>query len=72
MENQLSNTLSASAWNAFLSDDGGQELAEFALVLSAFSIIAMVCFALISTMANGTLNTQQNSLNNAAVNADSL
>ncbi len=68
----MTKCLTASGWIAFLKDEGGQELAEFAIVLSAFSIIAMVAFALISSVANGQMNTQQNSLNNAAVNADSI
>ncbi len=68
----MTKSLTASGWIAFLRDEGGQELAEFALVLSAFSIIAMVAFALIASVANGQMNTQQNSLNNAAVNADSI
>ena len=68
----MSKTLSTSGWRAFLKDDGGQELAEFALVLSAFSIIAMVSFALIAAVANGQINMSQSNLSNAAVNAETL
>jgi len=68
----MSKSLIASGWRAFLKDEGGQELAEFALVLSAFSILAMGAFAIISAIASGQLNSQQTSLNNAAVNADTL
>ena len=68
----MSKSLIVSGWIAFLRDEGGQELAEFAIILSAFSIIAMAAFAFLATAANGQMNTQQNSLNNAAVNADSI
>ncbi len=56
----------------FLMDEGGQELAEFALVLSVFSIIAMVGFALIAAVANGALNSQQSSLSSSSIHADTL
>ncbi len=56
----------------FLMDEGGQELAEFALVLSVFSIIAMVGFALIAAVANSALNTQQSSLSSSSIHADTL
>ena len=68
----MSKSRIALGWIAFLRDESGQELAEFAIVLSAFSILAMGAFALISALASGQLNAQQNSLNNAAVNADSI
>ncbi len=68
----MTKDLIAAGWRAFLSDESGQELAEFALVLSAFSILAMGAFFIISAIANNQLNTQQTSLNNAAVNADTI
>lgn len=68
----MSKSPIASGWKAFLKDESGQELAEFALVLSALSLIGMAAFALLSTVANGQMNAQQSSLNNAAVNADTI
>jgi len=68
----MSKSLIASGWRAFLKDEGGQELAEFALVLTAFSILAMGAFAIISAIASGQLNSQQSSLDNAAVNAETI
>jgi Flp pilus assembly pilin Flp len=68
----MTKDLIATGWRAFLSDESGQELAEFALILSAFSILAMGAFAIISAIASGQLNAQQSSLNNAAVNADTI
>jgi Flp pilus assembly pilin Flp len=68
----MSKSLIASGWRAFLRDESGQELAEFALVLTAFSILAMGAFAIISAIASGQMNAQQSSLDNAAVNADTI
>ena len=68
----MSKSLIASGWRAFLKDEGGQELAEFELVLTAFSILAMGAFAIISAIASGQLNSQQSSLDNAAVNAETI
>jgi Flp pilus assembly protein TadG len=68
----MSKSLIASGWRAFLRDEGGQELAEFALVLTAFSILAMGAFAIISAIASGQMNAQQSSLDNAAVNAETI
>ncbi|HMD01877.1 MAG TPA: hypothetical protein VKG44_02815 [Candidatus Baltobacteraceae bacterium] len=61
-------TLFTASLLTFLKDESGQELAEFALILSAFSVIAMVSFAFLASTANLQMNAQQNSVNNAAVN----
>jgi Flp pilus assembly protein TadG len=68
----MTKDLIAAGWREFLSDESGQELAEFALILSVFSILAMGAFAFISALASNQLNAQQSSLNNAAVNADTI
>jgi hypothetical protein len=68
----MSKSLIASGWRAFLRDESGQELAEFALVLTAFSILAMGAFAIISAIASGQMNAQQSSLDNSAVNAETI
>ncbi len=53
---------------SFLLDESGQEIAEFALILSVFSIIAITGFALVATVTSQTVSAQQTSLTNAAVN----
>ena len=53
---------------SFAFDEGGQEIAEFALILSVFSLVAITGFAILATISGTTAATQQNNLTNAALN----
>jgi Flp pilus assembly pilin Flp len=58
----------ASRVLAFSIDERGQEIAEFALILSVFSIIAITGFALLATITSTSVTAQQTSLSNASLN----
>jgi len=53
---------------SLLLDESGQEIAEFALILSVFSIVAITGFAILATITSTSVNTQQSSLSNASLN----
>ena len=53
---------------SFLFDENGQEIAEFALILSVFSLIAITGFAILATITSTSVTAQQTSLSNASLN----
>lgn len=58
----------AHRMRSLVLDESGQEIAEFALILSVFSIVAITGFAILATITNASVNTQQSSLTNATLN----
>jgi Flp pilus assembly pilin Flp len=58
----------AHRMHSLLLDESGQEIAEFALILSVFSIVAITGFAILATITSTTVTTQQSSLSNSALN----
>jgi len=58
----------ALGMRSLLLDESGQEIAEFALILSVFSIVAITGFAILATITSTSVNTQQSSLSNASLN----
>jgi Flp pilus assembly pilin Flp len=52
---------------AFLLDDSGSELAEYALVLSAFTVIAVLAVRVLGTTGNAQVESDENSYTNAFV-----
>jgi len=55
--------------SALLRDESGSELAEFALVLSLFSIVAIVAMQNIEKSANSTVGGNEGNFSGALVNA---
>jgi len=53
---------------AFLRDDAGSELAEFALVLSLFSVVALIELQRISQTANTQVGNNENTFSTSLVN----
>ncbi len=53
---------------SFFRDDSGQEIAEFALILSVFSLIALTGFSILATISSASMAAQQTNLSNAALN----
>jgi len=59
--NRRSSSSLQDAVYAFLGDDSGSELAEFAYVLAFFSLIALISLQHIAQTGNGTIvNTEGN------------
>jgi Flp pilus assembly pilin Flp len=58
----------AHRMRSLVLDESGQEIAEFALILSVFSIVAITGFAILATITSASVNTQQSSLTNASLN----
>jgi Flp pilus assembly pilin Flp len=52
---------------SFLTDDSGSEIAEFALILTVFSMVAISGFVLAATITSASVNTQETNLTNSAV-----
>lgn len=53
---------------AFLRDDCGSELTEYALVLSLFALIGLVAAQVLATTANTQVENNQTNYTNAFVN----
>lgn len=53
---------------AFLRDDCGSELTEYALVLSVFALIGLVAAQVLAATANTAVETDQTNYTNAFVN----
>jgi len=58
----------ASSVRALWRDESGQEIAEFALILSVFSVLAITGFAILATITSTSVTTQQTNLTNSSVN----
>jgi Flp pilus assembly pilin Flp len=56
------------AFRAFLRNDAGSELMEFALVLSLFSVVALLELQRISQTANYQVGNNQNAFSTSLVN----
>jgi Flp pilus assembly pilin Flp len=52
----------------FFRDDGGSELAEYALVLSLFAVVSLVAAQAMATKANARVETDETNYTNAFVN----
>ncbi len=55
-------TISIPRLGAFLSDERGQGLVEYALVIALVSIVAIVALRLLGKKANNTLNSAAGNL----------
>ena len=51
------------AFRSFLSDDRGQGLVEYALIIALVSVVAIAALSLLGTSANNKLNAAANGLN---------
>jgi Flp pilus assembly pilin Flp len=52
----------------FWHDQGGSELAEYALVLTCFALVSILAMHLIDTKANAVVESNETSYTNSLVN----
>jgi len=52
----------------FLRDECGSELAEYALVMTAFTLLGIAAVKLLGSTANAQVETDENSYTNSFVN----
>ena len=50
-------------FRSFFTDDGGQGLVEYALIIALIAVVAITALSLLGTSSNNKLNAAANGLN---------